>query len=98
MYYKRCLDNIFVLFRSPHPLEKFNEYLNRKHANIKFTNEKEVNMSSPFSDVLISRNKSFTTTVYHKPTFSGVYSNFNSFIAKEHLHGLIFKLLFEYFQ
>ena len=25
-------------------------------------------------------NKGFTTTVYHKPTFSGVYSNFNSFI------------------
>ena len=29
----------------------------------------------------------FTTTVYHKPTFSGVYSNFNGFIADEYKHG-----------
>ena len=82
VYYKRYVGNIFVLFRSPHHLEKFNEYLNTKHANIKFTSEKEVNGSLPFLDVLISRNKKgFTTTVYHKPKFSGVYSNFNSFIA-----------------
>ena len=49
----------------------------------------------PFLDVLISWNdKGFTTTVYHKPTFSGVYSNFNSFIDDEYKHGLIFTLLF----
>ena len=48
--------------------------------------------------MLISRNKKgFTTTVYHKPTFSGVYSNFNSFIADEYKHGLIFTLLFRIF-
>ena len=45
---------IDLLFRSPHHLEKFNEYLNTKHANIKFTNEKEVNGSLPFLDMLIS--------------------------------------------
>ena len=38
-----------------------------------------------------------TTIVYHKPTFSGVYSNFNSFIADEYKHGLIFTLLFRIF-
>ena len=97
MYYKRYVDDIFVLFRSPHHLEKFNEYLNTKHANIKFTSEKEVNRSLPFLDVLISRNKGFTTTVYHKPTFSGVYSNFNSFMADEYKDNLIFTLLFRIF-
>ena len=96
VYYKRYVDDIFI--RSPHHLEKFNEYLNGKHANIKFTSEKEFNGSLPFLDVLISRNKEgFTTTVYHKPTFSGVYSNFNSFIADEYKHGLIFTLLFRIF-
>ena len=74
VYYKRYVDDIFVLFRFPHHLEKFNEYLNTKHAYIKFTNEKEVNGSLPFLDVLISRNnKGFTKTVYHKLTFSGAY-------------------------
>ena len=64
VYYKRYVDDTFVLFQSPHHLEKFNEYLNTKHANIKFTSEKEVNGSLPFLDVLISRNKKgFTATV-----------------------------------
>ena len=87
------MDDIFILFRSAHHLQK--EYLNTKHANIKFTSEKEVNGSLPFLDVLISQNKKrFTTTVYHKPTFSGFYSNFNSFTADEYKHGLIFTFLF----
>ena len=36
-------NDLLTTFRSPHHLEKFNEYLNTKHANIKFTSEKEVN-------------------------------------------------------
>ena len=40
VYYKRYVDDVFVLFRSPHHLDKFNEYLITKHANIKFTSEK----------------------------------------------------------
>ena len=32
-----------------------------------------------------------------KSTFSGVYSNFNSFLADECKHGLIFALLFRIF-
>ena len=87
----------FVLFRSPHHFKKFNECLNTKPANIKFTSEKEVNRSLLLLDVLISRNmEGFTTTVYHKPTFSRVYSNFNSLIA-EYKHGFIFTLLFRIF-
>ena len=40
--------------------------------------------------MLISwNNKGFTTTVYHKPTVGGVYSNFNDFIAHEYKHGFI---------
>ena len=92
------MGDIFVLFRSPHHLEKLNKYLNTKHANIKFTSEKEVNGSLLFLDVLISRNKKcFTTTAYHKPTFGGVYCNFNSFIDDEYKHGLIFTLLLRMF-
>ena len=65
VYYKRYDDDIFVLFLSPHHLDKFNEYLNTKHANIKFTSEKDVNRSLQFLDVLIFRNKEgFTTTAY----------------------------------
>ena len=43
VYYRRLVDDIFALFRSPEHLEKFTNYLNSKHKNIKFTYEKESN-------------------------------------------------------
>ena len=39
-YYRRYIDDIFVLFRSPDHLGKFKNYLNSKHRNIRFTCEK----------------------------------------------------------
>ena len=53
-YYRRYVDDIFVLFRSPDDLENFKN-LNSKHRNIRFTCEKEQNNSMPFLDVLITR-------------------------------------------
>ena len=98
VHYKGYGNDVFVIFRSLHHLEKFNEYLHTKHANTKFTNKNEANGSLPFLDVLISQNNnSFTTAVYHKPKFSGFYSNFNSFIADEQKNGLIFTLFFRIF-
>ena len=98
-YYRRYVDDIFVLFRSPDHLEKFKNYLISKYRNIRFTCEKEQNNSMPFLDVLITRTSNgFKTSVYHKPTFSEVYSNFNSFISEEYKVGLIFTLLFGRFQ
>ena len=98
VYYRRYVNDIFALFRSPDHLEKFTDYLNSKHKNIKFTYEKESNNSLPFLDILISRSENgFKTSVYHKPTFSGVYSNFNSFIYDEYKIGLVFTMLFRTF-
>ena len=98
VYYQRYVDNIFALFRSPDHLEKFTNYLNSKYKNIKFTYEKESNDSLPFLDILISRSENgFKKSVYHKSTFSGVYSNFNSFIYDQYKIGLIFTLLFRTF-
>ena len=51
-----------------------------------------------FLDVLITRTSNgFKTSVYHKPIFSGVYSNFNSFIFDEYKVVSIFTLLFQTF-
>ena len=54
VYYRRYVDDIFALFRSPNHLEKFTNYLNSKHKNIKFTYEKESNNSLSFLNSLIS--------------------------------------------
>ena len=95
VYYRRYVDDIF---RSPDRLEKLTNYLNSKHRNINFTYEKDSNNSLPFLDILISRSKNgFKRSVYHKPTFSGVYGNSNSFIYDQYKIGLSFILLFRTF-
>ena len=82
VYYRRYVDDMLVLFRPPNHLEKFKNYLNSKHRNIIFICKKEHNICMPFLDILITRaNNDFKTSLYHKPTFSEVYSNFNSFIS-----------------
>ena len=92
------IDGIFVLFRSPDHLEKFKNYLSSKYRNIRFICEKEQNNSMSFLDVLITRTSNgFKTSVYHKPTFSGVHSNFHRFISEEYKVGLLFTLLFRTF-
>ena len=95
VYFRRYVDDILALFFPPDRIEKFKNYLNSKHRNIRFTCENEHNNSMAFLDFLIIKTRNgFKRSVYHKPTFSGVYSNFNSFISKDYKLGLIFSLLF----
>ena len=47
-----------------------------------------------FLDIKISRdNNKFTTSVYRKLTFSGVFTNFGSFIPKSYKYNWLFTLL-----
>ena len=41
LYYRRNVDDIFVLFNSPEHLKRFHSYLNSCHLNISFTIENE---------------------------------------------------------
>ena len=94
VYYKRYVDDIFVLFKKPEHLKLFVNYMNTKHNNIKFTFEAEKDGKLPFLDVNIFREKgNFVTSVYRKDTFSGVYTNFISFIPLEYKFGLVYTLL-----
>ena len=79
-YYQRYVVDIFVLFTSPKHLEIFRNFLNGQHANVSFTIEREKQNRMSFLDIAIIReDKTFTTSVYRKPTFSGVYTYFDSF-------------------
>ena len=64
---------------------RFFDYLNQQHSNIKFTIEEEVDKKLPFLDVLLDNNGPLKTSVYHKPTFTGLYTNFESFIPSTSL-------------
>ena len=67
---------------------------NLQHANIRFTSEIEMHNSLYFLDIeIVKENKKFTTSLYRKPTFSGVFTNFESFIPNLYKYVLIFTLL-----
>ena len=81
VYYRRYINDIFVLFKSRDYHIKFRDYLNKCHPNIKFSFGEEKNGKLPFLDVEVSREgNKFTTTVYWKHTFSSVFTHFDCFL------------------
>ena len=71
VFYKRYLDDTFILFNHPSHAPLFLQYMNNQHPNIKFTMENEHNRKLPFLDVLSDRrNNKFNTSVYRKPFLS----------------------------
>ena len=97
--YRHYVDNIFVLFKSKEHLKLFASYLNSKHKNIKFTFETEDSNNFSFLDAKITwKNKRFLASVFHKATFSGVFTNHDSFIFDTYKIGLSHMLLFWFFK
>ena len=80
LLYRRYVDDTFLVFRCPSHINLFLDYLNSKHPNIKFTCEMEHNSKLSFLDIEITNaNGKFTTSVYRKPTFTGLGLSFLSF-------------------
>ena len=64
-----------------------------------FTFEQEKNGKLSFLDVEVSRDgNTFVTSVYRKPTFSGVYTHFDSFLPSTYKIGMIYTLVFTCFR
>ena len=83
-----------MLLKTPEHVKPFIDYMNSKHKNINFSFETEKDEQMPFLDVNVFReNGKFVTTVYRKEIFTGVYTNFSSFIPLEHKFGLVYTLL-----
>ena len=76
---------MFSRFKNEIDSEKFFKYLNSKYPNIKFTIEKETSKFLPFLNVLVINEgrtfttSVFTTSVYRKKTFIGVFLHCSSF-------------------
>ena len=79
VYYKRYVDDTFLLFRDASHASKFLDFVNDFHPNIKFTMESENNNQLSFLDVLVSRSENvFVTGVFRKKTFTNLGLNFFS--------------------
>ena len=46
----------------------------------------------------IREDKTFTTSVYRKPTFTGVYTHFDSFLLSTYKSGTVYTLAFRCFR
>ena len=94
LLYRRYVDDCFLLFRSLDYVPLFLSYLNRQHSNIFFSSELEKNGKLPFLDIEITRsNGKFSTSVYRKPTFTGLFTNFHSFVPLVYKRSLVCCLL-----
>ena len=83
LFYRRYVDEIFELFESQDKLIKFRDYFNGCHPNMSFSDEVERDGKLSFLDVnVLCEEGQFVTNVYRKPTFSGVYTHFESFFQQ----------------
>ena len=86
VFYKRYVDDTFLLFSDLQHVTQFLNYLNSKHDNIKFTCDLEKNNTLPFLDVLVTRNSDrVVTSVYRKPTFTGLGTHFFYLLHRDYL-------------
>ena len=98
-HYNRRYVDIFVLFTSPKHLEAFRNFLNGRHPNMSFAMEHEKQDKMFFLDIAIIReDKTYTTSVYRKPTFSGVYTHFDSFLPSTYKFGTVYTLTYRCFR
>ena len=68
--------------------------MKKRHKKILLSFETERDNSVSFLDVKICRERDkFTTSAFRKDTFTGVSTNFSSFVAFEHKFGLVYTFL-----
>ena len=94
-YYKRYVDDMFVLFESETQVESFKNLMNTCHPKIKFAFEKEQNNCFNFLDIKgIREDNVFANSVYRKASFSGVYTRFDSYMALSYRFSLLSTIIF----
>ncbi|CAF1424651.1 unnamed protein product [Adineta steineri] len=105
MYYKRFVDDTFVLINSTTSPSDICHQLSQFHESIKFTyeeqslaiikREKFVRVL-PFLDTLVQKqaNIGFITKIYRKPTFTGLMTKWDSFVPKTHKYNAISSLVY----
>ena len=80
LFYKRYIDDNFLLFTNEQHAHMFLQYFNNQHVNITFTLECETNNALSFLDVKVSReNNKFITSVIRKEIFTEQGTSFFSF-------------------
>ncbi|CAF1179846.1 unnamed protein product [Adineta steineri] len=89
----RYVDDIFCIFTIPKiKIDDFHSRINKWHPNLRFTLEVESNISYSISflDVLVTHNEDkLVTSLYRKPTHTGLYMLWDSNQNRRYKIGLI---------
>ena len=98
--YIRYVDDVFVMFKSKKHLKLFVNYMYSKHKYTKFTFQTEDSNSFSFLDVKLNHKKKnrFVTSIFCNSTFSGVFTNYDSFISDTYKIYFFHTLLFWFFK
>ena len=83
--YKRYVDDTFAIIHKNAKVSKIKKILNNFHKDIQFSSVQERNNELPFLDVLVHRrSKKLETSVYRKPTYTGLMTKWSSFVPKRY--------------
>ena len=77
LYYARYVDDCICVFDNVSKIEKFHEFLNKQHSNLKFTVDIGGN-SIAFLDVKINITDSVETIIFRKESFTNLLLNFEA--------------------
>ena len=93
--YCRFVDDSWSYFQSRSDAQEFLELLNKLHPSLKFTCEFESASKLSFLDVLVEKSGmgGVITSVYRKPTFTGLYIVWDSFTARSYKINLVRNLV-----
>ena len=95
IFYKRYVDDVFLLFKEQYDSTLFLDYINGKHPNTKLSIEGEVDGTLSFLDCTVTKtNKKIVTSVYRKPTFSWLGISYFSLCASRFKINVIKTLLY----
>ena len=83
-FYRRYVDDTFSLFLGGIAESlRFLARLNSLHPSLQFTMVGENEGKLPFPDVMVLREfDRYATTIYRKPTFTGLYTRWDSYCAR----------------
>ena len=90
-FYRRYVDDIFIIASDQTEISSILHSFNQAHPSIQFTSELENYRTFNFLDVLLSirSDGSLRRSVYRKPTWSGQYTHFHSFVPLRHKRNLV---------
>ena len=100
-FYRCHINDCFLLFHLPKHIPLILNYSTSINSILTSTLlfKNEPNSSIPFPDIqIMHQNGPFSTSVYHKSSLTGLFTNFHSFIPFCFKRVLILSLLHHFFQ